>query len=745
MNESNRQSYIQTLEERLKKELNPSQLEAVQYHDGPLLVLAGAGSGKTRVITYRIAWLLATQEISPWNILAVTFTNKAAGEMVERIAQLIPNQPRGLWIGTFHSICVRILRREGNAIGIDPQFVIYDRSDQTAAIKRALQLNNLNEKQLKPKTAINLISKAKSRFQRPDDLRAQAKDDADSTIAKVYQTYQEVLKQNRALDFDDLLLETVHLLTNYPDVAKVYQTRFQHILVDEYQDTNHLQYLFVRELAKANQNVCAVGDDDQSIYRWRGATIRNILEFERDYPKVKKILLEQNYRSTQTILSAASAVVKHNRGRHSKTLWSAGVPGDKIGVVPLPDEVSEAFWIGNQIQILNEEQKIPHRDMAVFYRTNAQSRLFEEECLKRGIPYKLVGATAFYERKEIKDVLAYCRLLLNPADMVSFQRIVNVPKRKLGKVSTGKLFEYAMRRQMPVLEAAQLAREEGKGSGLSPTTCEVFYEFARLFDHWKKKYRERSLSELMQAIVKDSGYRVMLESDSDPQSQARLENVDELINAAKQHSEDFQREVSAPIDALTFLESFLEGITLKSDIDEMDESEEGVILMTLHSAKGLEFPVVFISGVEEGLLPHRISMESIDDVEEERRLCYVGMTRAKTSLYLTYAESRRQYNRSEYTLPSRFMNEIPDEYIEMVLWETFRSEHDPIQQAIARQGELWETDNGFEPGDMVNHRSFGFGVVTGIEGDGGKARITIDFQDVGKKTLVQEYAKLQKV
>ncbi len=736
----------ETFIKKIQNDLNPPQQEAATYTRGPMMVLAGAGSGKTRVITYRITYLIHDLDIPPWNILAVTFTNKAADEMKERVGQLLHGSPRGLWIGTFHSICARILRMDGKEMGIDPQFTIYDRGDQVATIKQAVERRKISSKNLKPNVILNAISRAKSNYLTPAQWKNKMESDRDEIIVDIYEEYQKVLKKNNALDFDDLLMKTVLLLEQHEKVRKIYSQRFRHIMVDEYQDTNHLQYMMIKLLGEQHQNVCVVGDDDQSIYRWRGATIRNILDFEKDYPKAKKIKLEQNYRSTQTILSAATALVRHNKGRHEKTLWSASTEGEKIGVVRLPEESSEAYWIGDQIQTLHEEEKVPYHDIAIFYRTNAQSRLFEEECMHRRIPYHVVGAVAFYERKEIKDILAYCRLLVNPADTVSFLRIVNEPKRKLGKVSTGKLLDFADRYDLPILEAARQAREAGMQTNMAAKTCEAFYQFAHLFQHWKNQYRDMSLGELMEAIMKDSGYRDMFESSRDPQEAARLENLDEILNAAAKFGEELQRESDSTVDAITAMETYLQDVSLVSDTDNLDVTEDTLTLMTLHSAKGLEFPYVFITGIEHGLLPHKNSIYDPEALEEERRLCYVGITRAQRKIFMTYAECRRMYGNTEITTPSEFLDEIPKEYLEEVHWRGYDiQEEAAINRELQRAQTFAPYDDHFQAGDMVNHRSFGFGVVTGIEGEGPSARITIDFQEIGKKVLIQEYAKLQKV
>ena len=495
------------LKKRLISELNKPQLESVTYTDGPLLVLAGAGSGKTRVIAYRIAYLIAVKNLAPWNVLAVTFTNKAAQEMKERVESILGASARGIWIGTFHSICARMLRYAGPKIGIESTFTIYDRADQNAAIKRAMTELNIKSIELKPALALNIISKAKSRFEWPAEFEANARDENDFIAAKIYKTYQRILRENNALDFDDLLMETVRLLIDKPEIADIYRKRLQYILVDEYQDTNHPQYLFLRELAKERRQICAVGDDDQSIYRWRGATIRNILEFEKDYPQVKKVRLEQNYRSTKTILAAASHLVKRNKQRHDKTLWTNREKGEKINVIELPDEMAEAYWICEEIQRLHNQNQIPYSQFAVFYRVNAQSRVFEEECVRRQMPYQLIGATAFYQRKEIKDVIAYCQLLLNPADVVAFQRIINVPRKKLGEKTVAKLLAYATRIHAPILYAAVRVNDPQSESDIPPPARAAFARFAKQFAFWKKYADEYPLDKLIDDIVARSGYR----------------------------------------------------------------------------------------------------------------------------------------------------------------------------------------------------------------------------------------------
>ncbi|MBN2326903.1 MAG: UvrD-helicase domain-containing protein [Candidatus Omnitrophica bacterium] len=748
MNKGSQMGAMKPLMQRLKTELNPPQYEAVTHIGGPLLVLAGAGSGKTRVIAYRMAHLIQDQGLAPWNILAVTFTNKASREMRERVESLIGNSTRGLWIGTFHSICARILRQDGKAVGVDPQFSIYDRADQIAAIKQARIKCGLDSiKKLTPGAVINEISRAKSRFQFPEEYADRVGSEFEQWVSTLYLEYQDALRKNKALDFDDILMQAVLLLTKKPQIGDVYRKRFQHILVDEYQDTNRPQYLLLKELARDHHRICVVGDDDQSIYRWRGADIQNILSFEKDYPEAHTVRLEQNYRSTKRILAAAWHVVSRNSHRHEKKLWTGNEEGEKPGVISLPDEASEAYWVAEQIQKFHEEQSIPFGHFAVFYRVNAQSRLFEEECVHRGLPYSIVGATAFYERKEVKDLLAYARLLINPADRVSFERIVNEPKRKLGKMSVKKLMDFADRAHLPILSAALKADEAGGESGLSPATRKAFHQFARLYERWRTRGEGVSLTVLLDKMLQDSGYLDMLSDSKDPQDEARKENLQELINAAGQFEETMERETSAPQNALIALQGFLENTALISDVDGLTESDDALVLMTVHGAKGLEFPYVFMAGMEEGLFPHQRSLQSDspEDLEEERRLCYVGITRAKTRIFLSCASSRRLYNMREMTIPSRFISEIPEEYREALSWSAFRSEPSRPENDAGESPPKKMKEESFAEGDMVVHRTFGLGVVLGVEGEGPRAYIKLDFQSAGKKTLVQELARLKKV
>lgn len=712
--------------------------------DGPLLVLAGAGSGKTRVITYRIAHLINDHGLAPWNILAVTFTNKAAKEMRLRVETLLGGNPRGLWIGTFHSIASRMLRHDGGHIGVDPAFTIYDKGDQLAAIKRAMNDCNISSMEIKPNAALAEISRAKSRFEWPDDYRKNAHHNFEDTVSRIYTRYRHILQSNKALDFDDLIMETVRLLTTVKPIRETYQKRFQHILVDEYQDTNHPQYLFLQHVTQPQNNICAVGDDDQSIYRWRGADIRNIIDFENDYPNARLIRLEQNYRSTRTIIEAATHLVKSNQVRHDKTLWTENEAGEKIGVVTLPDEIAEAYWVTEDMQHLHEEKKIPYRDMALFYRVNAQSRAFEEECIKRGIPYTIVAGSAFYDRKEVKDVLAYLRLMINPSDVVSFERVVNEPKRKLGKTSIRKLVAYAEESGHAILTAAQEAQHDSRSS-LPQKTAQGFRFFAEFFPRWRSKAEELSLGALLDLMLDESGYRSMLEDDHDPQSDARLENINELVAAAQFFEDEIQHESDTAVDTLSVLQTFLENVALVSEQDALKDEGDQLVMMTIHAAKGLEFPYVYLVGMEDGLFPHQRSIESHEQpqaIEEERRLCYVGITRAKERIVLTHADSRRLHGRSEWSRPSRFLDEIPPQYCETIAWRG--GDSSSAFEALASRGGDPSANETFVPGDMVTHRSFGLGIVLEVKVDG-STRITVEFQNLGRKTLVQEYARLEKV
>ncbi len=734
----------------LLQQLNPKQQEAVTHVEGPLLVLAGAGSGKTRVITYRVAYLINACGVSPWNILAVTFTNKAAGEMRERIHQLVSEKAEGVWVSTFHSLCARLIRQHVDKLDLQQGFTIYDRSDQMTVVRKAMEESTYQDsRSLKPATFLNAISKAKSSLLSPIDVLEQAKDDFQELSAAVYGEYEKILRHHNALDFDDLLVYGVRLLSEHEDVRERYQKRFHHVLVDEYQDTNHPQYLLAHILSKKHGNLCVVGDDDQSIYRWRGAQLSNILEFERDHRKVKVIRLEQNYRSTKTILAAANAVVSQNRGRRKKKLWTDLDDGESIGVACLPDETSEARWIARQMLELRESHNFRWSDMAVFYRINALSRSIEEELLKEGIAYTVVGGTSFYDRKEIKDVLAYLRLLLNPYDGAAFARIANEPRRKLGLKSVEQILLFAGYHNTSVLRSCARADENDNLSSVAKSSAK---NFARMYTQWHKAMKESDLKSLINKVLRDSGYENMLTNDPDPTAKTRWENVGELVSGVVAFEEE--RRLLGVEFAQTdeALRAFMENVALVSDVDEWKDKEDRVTLMTLHSAKGLEFPVVFLVAMEQGILPHQRSMNSKDEMEEERRLCYVGMTRAKERVFLTRSYSRRLFGRSVRNPTSVFLREIPDAHM-----KTLSSATGPSQTLfdLGRTGKSTNTVRDlptpriskaeFEAGDTVLHRTFGLGVVLEVVGNGPSARITVDFQNFGKRTLIQGYAKLKKV
>ena len=626
-------------------DLTDAQREAVTHVEGPLLVVAGAGSGKTRVITRRVAYLIE-QGVSPYNILAITFTNKAAGEMKERVAQLHPT--RGMWISTFHSMAARILRRHADRLGYTSSFSIYDTADQAACVKQVMAAQEIDTTSWRPSALAAHIGRFKNDFVTPDEAEASASSFADKLTAQVYAGYQERLRGNNAMDFDDLLGNLAHLLADHDDLLEVYQGNFRFILVDEYQDTNHAQYILTRLLAQRHRNICATGDPDQSIYAWRGADIRNILDFEEDYPDAKVVLLEQNYRSTQNILAAADSVIEHNVHRKPKRLWTENAVGGPIRQCKLPNETGEADYVAQTIADMVEAGR-KRGDVALFYRVNAQSRALEESLRRATIAYTIVGAVEFYQRKEIKDILAYLRLCANPADNVSFERIVNVPARGLGRAALDKIKAAADRAGMSCLQAgrspevvAQLSTRAAKGMA---GFCALLDEAAGL--------PQSSVAEIVRTIIDKSRYAAYLVKREGELAADRIENVQELASAAAEYDERTEE---------GSLMGWLEEVALVSDVDDLDESTDVVHLMTLHSCKGLEFPVVFITGVEEGLLPHQRSIDSLDDreMEEERRLCYVGMTRAKQELVLTHGEQRTVFGRTNYCIPSRFLGEIPD-------------------------------------------------------------------------------------
>ncbi|KGP76454.1 ATP-dependent DNA helicase PcrA [Desulfosporosinus sp. Tol-M] len=751
-------------------DLNPVQREAVEHQEGQLLILAGAGSGKTRVLTYRIAHLIA-QGIEPRAILAITFTNKAAKEMRERVAALIGNEGYGLWVTTFHSACVRILRREiDNMPGYNRNFVIYDAGDQQSLLKACLKEHNYDEKKFPVRSVAAVISEAKNKLLDPVEFSHKAADYYQQKVVDIYKSYQKKLMNNNALDFDDLIMLTVQLFQQNNKAFRYYQEKFRYIMVDEYQDTNHAQYRLIKLLASGYRNLCVVGDDDQSVYGWRGADIQNILDFERDYPEVKVIKLEQNYRSTQKILEAANAVVKYNESRKEKALWTENAEGQPLVCYAANDERDEADYVVERIKRLHELEGRPFNDFAVLYRTNAQSRAFEESLMKAATPYRVFSGLKFYQRMEIKDILAYLRILDNPADQVSFARVLGVPKRGLGDSALAKILEYADEQGMPVLEAILEAEYI---PDLPTRAKKPLIGFAHLMQELVAYSKGASVTDLVEEILKKTGYKAILQAAETPEAATRLENLLEFLSVtaeydaqAVQHTQNAQNEDLEGEETGQGLSGFLEQVSLVADIDELDQAEESVALMTMHSAKGLEFPVVFVVGLEDGIFPSSRSLMAPIELEEERRLCYVAITRAREILYLCNAEMRMLYGKTQYNRPSCFIAEIP---------ATLMTDIDPLdppkrrpntkpKATWQRQGKTaggiplgsgpWEKGFGstlvskavdaHHVGDKVEHASFGKGIIVQVKGEGDHAELTIVF-DAGIKKLIAVYAKLTKL
>ncbi|HET7579921.1 MAG TPA: DNA helicase PcrA [Bacillales bacterium] len=728
--------------EDLLKGLNDSQQQAVRHTKGPLLIMAGAGSGKTRVLTHRIAYLLVEKEIAPWNLLAITFTNKAAREMKSRVADLTgPSLSEQIWISTFHSMCVRILRRDGDRIGIKKSFTILDASDQQTVIKQILKELNYDVKKFQPRSILGTISSAKNKLKTASDFaRDMAGDLYEQVVSEVYTEYEKRLRKNHALDFDDLIMTTIQLLERVPDVLEYYQRKFQYIHVDEYQDTNLAQYKLVSMLAERYENLCVVGDSDQSIYRWRGADIQNILSFEKDYPKAEVILLEQNYRSTKKILEAANQVIENNFNRKPKKLWTENGDGQKLVYYRGFSEQDESRFVAGKIRDLTMEQGRKYRNIAVLYRTNAQSRALEEALMKSNIPYNIFGGTKFYDRKEIKDILAYLRLISNPDDDISLTRVINVPKRGIGASTVDKIMAYAVANGLSMFQALGEVEE----IGLSKRFVNVLMEFETQVTNWQKMQEYLSVTELVEEVLDSSGYRQMYASDSSLEAQSRLENIDEFLSVTKQFEKDNED---------TGLVSFLTDLALEADIDQLDEGEQAdaadaVSLMTLHSAKGLEFPVVFIIGMEQNVFPHSRSLEDNEEMEEERRLAYVGMTRAEEELYLTNAQMRTLYGYTNTNPVSCFIEEIPEECVETVgeMQESARPQGGPRSPRRITPMKSGAEQVDWHVGDKVNHRKWGTGTVVSIKDEGSSCQLDIAFgSGVGVKRLLAELAPIEKI
>ncbi len=737
-------------------QLNEMQQKAVMQTEGPVLVLAGAGSGKTGALTVRIAHLLEIG-VKPWNILAITFTNKAAKEMRERVDQLVGEGAQDMWISTFHATCVRILRREIDFLGYDKQFSIYDSDDQEKVMKEVFKQLNMSpiDKSFSVKAAMAQISKQKEEMIGWEEY-AQSVDALDikgKRLAKVYQLYQKLLKESNALDFDDLIYKTVVLFRNHPEVLDRYQERFRYIMVDEYQDTNTSQYELVHLLAAKYRNLCVVGDDDQSIYGWRGANIRNILDFEKDFPNTTVIKLEQNYRSTKKILEAANAVIHHNVTRKEKSLWTENDSGSILHIYKADNEYDESRYVAEQIQQLHQEGKSLNQ-FAVLYRANAQSRAVEDQMVKKGIPYRLFGGVRFYERKEIRDILSYLKVLANPADTIALRRIINVPKRGIGDTSLEKVENYAARHQMSLYEALAYLDDMPE----LKTRVKKFKEFYALFESLRQDFADMTAAELIDAVVKRSGYLQQLLSDGTEEALARIENIDEFVNKATEY--DKQNPEGG-------LEGFLEEVALVADIDGYEQGEESVVLMTLHSAKGLEFPYVFIIGMEEGIFPgyRAVMFGGEKEIEEERRLCYVGITRAKEVLYLTHAKSRMQHGLTQYNPPSRFLKEIPADLVDLPTRQisdmarqyamrnsmkvapiTTRSKTSPYAQPTKQEMPApKDFVLDYQVGDKVRAPKYGIGVVKSIQGGGADYEVEVSFGDKGTRKFMAKLSKLKKV
>lgn len=715
--------------------LNDVQKEAVLHNEGPLLILAGAGSGKTRVLTNRIAYMIEEKGIDPRSILAITFTNKAAGEMKERLGKLIGNTVDSLWVLTFHAFCVRILHREINCLGYEKDFVIYDTQDQQNLLKRCLKELNLDDKKYPVRGIAALISKAKNELRDPKQTAMMAATFFEEQAAKVYALYQTKLQINNALDFDDLIMLTVRLFKENPEILEKYQRRFNYILVDEYQDTNHAQYILVNMLAQAQQNLCVVGDDDQSIYGWRGADIRNILDFERDYPETSVLRLEQNYRSTKNILEAANIVIDNNMGRKRKKLWTQNDEGEKLSYFQARDENDEARFIANKINELVNKEKKSYNDFAILLRTNGQFRVIEEWLIRATIPYRVIGGMKFYERKEIKDILAYLKILVNSADSEALRRIVKAPSRGIGDATIGKLEQYAITRGVSIYQALQ----DYKEISLSGKIAKAVGDFAQIMDTLKKEVDKIPLEALVTTILDKSGYLQELGADESPEAESRLENIKEFLAIAKDY--DFKTN-NGPLN------EFLAQVALITDLDSYNNSDDAVILMTMHGAKGLEFPVVFLAGMEENIFPHSRAILDTVELEEERRLCYVALTRAMEKVFFSRAWQRSLYGNYSYNTPSRFIEELPQHLVEEVNPKEPRKPqgyttstnstiyHEPL--GVVEKGQ-------FALGDKVYHAKWGEGVIVKVVGEGAEAELTIAFPQQGLKTLIAKYAPIKAI
>ena len=735
--------------------LNEQQREAVYCTDGPLLILAGAGSGKTRVLTHRIAYLIEEKGVNPWNILAITFTNKAAGEMRERVDKIVGFGSESIWVSTFHSMCVRILRRHIDRLGYDTNFTIYDTDDQKTLMKDVCKMLQIDTKVYKERMFLGEISSAKNELVTPEEYELNAAGDyVKGKVAKVYKEYEKQLRDNNALDFDDLLLKTVQLFQTQADVLDYYQERFRYIMVDEYQDTNTVQFQLIRILAGKYKNLCVVGDDDQSIYKFRGANIQNILNFEKVFADARVIKLEQNYRSTANILNAANAVIRHNTGRKDKTLWTDNEEGEKIGFRQFDTAFDEAEYIVDEIRKGVSGKGYTYSDNAILYRTNAQSRMFEEKFVAANIPYKIIGGVNFYARREIKDLLSYLKTIDNGKDDLAVRRIINVPKRSIGLTTVNRVQENALERGISFYDALSSADLiDNIGRSLSKIES-----FVALIEHFKEQSEKMSLSQLMEEIIEMTGYIESLEAESEIEAETRIENIEELKSKIIAYEESCE-------DEKPTLSGFLEEVALVADVDTLDENSDYVVLMTLHSAKGLEFPNVYLAGMEDGLFPSYMTITADDpmEIEEERRLCYVGITRARKRLTMTCARRRMIHGETQYNKLSRFLKEIPLELLDTgnivekntmdvpkqtayaQARQTFKTKAFSTAKPIKQFGTASGEGPGYDVGDRVKHMKFGEGLVTAMTAGGRDYEVTVQFDTVGVKKMFATFAKLQKI
>lgn len=734
----------------LKSLLNKEQYEAATTIDGQVLILAGAGSGKTRVLTHRIAYMIEN-DIKPYNILAITFTNKAAGEMRERVKSLVGEVANNMWISTFHSSCVRILRREIDKLGYSKDFTIYDSSDQKTLIKLVMKELNINEKEITDLEILGTIGKAKDNIQSAQSFKKENEDNfRKNKIADAYLLYQKKLKENNALDFDDLIVKTVELFRKHNDVLEFYQNKFKYIMIDEYQDTNKAQYEFAKLLAAKHKNICVVGDDDQCIYAWRGADIRNILDFEKDYPDAKVIKLEQNYRSKGNILDAANVVIVNNANRKSKVLRTEQESGNKIKIYRAYSDSDEGDFVATQINKIKEEENKSYKDFAILYRTNAQSRIFEESLRRKAIPYKILGGTRFYDRKEIKDMISYLKVLVNPTDSISLRRIINVPKRGIGDATVNKVVDFADDYELPLWDALSTVRNIPT---LTARNCGGIEIFMEMMDKFMEMSEIMPVSTLIETILKETGYISELEKSKEIEDKSRIENLKELVSDAV----DFER--SSEDKSLS---AYLEKVSLVQDTDKLQEEEDTIVLMTVHSAKGLEFPVVFMVGMENGIFPGNASFESDAEMEESRRLCYVGITRAKEQLFMTSAEVRRQFGRTVAYPQSDFIAEIKGDLKEYVSGNNsaqsaratmfprenkFSNPHslrgNSMQKPKAQTIQSSVSSDDVTIGRKVKHSKFGIGTVVSIADSGSDKKLTIAFDNQGIKILMLSLANLE--